>query len=91
MFYLINLKLKPYLNLFIDIIILILLFEFVIPFNFEGEYVNGHTTGIVREYYDKDNIIFESKFLNGHKNLENDAVRYLIDEAEYANNRRVRG
>ena len=91
MFYLINLKLKPYLILFIDIIILILLLIFEMSYNFEGEYVKSKRTGIVREYYDKDNIIFESKFLNGHKNLENDAVRYLIDEAEYANNRRVRG
>ena len=89
MFYLINLKLKPYLILFIDIIILILLFEFVMPFNFEGEYVNGQKTGIVREYYNKDDITFESEFLIGHKTWENDA--YLIVEGEYANNFREKG
>ncbi len=55
-------------------------------FNFAGEYVNGQRTGIVRKYYNKDNIIFESEFLNGHKNGESDAIRYLIDEAEYAKN-----
>ena len=55
-------------------------------FNFEGEYVNGQTTGIIRENYNKDNIIFESRFLIGHKTGENDTDRYLIVEGEYANN-----
>ena len=57
-------------------------------FNFEGEYANNQTTGIVREYYNKDNIIFESEFLNGHKAGETDDNRYLIFEGEYANNGR---
>ena len=73
MFYLINLKLKPYLILFIDIIILILLLIFEMPFNFEGEYVKSKRFGIVREYYNKDDMIFEKEFLFGHKTGENDA------------------
>ena len=52
------------------------------PFNFEGEYVKSKRFGIVREYYNKDNIIFESEFLIGHKSWENDADWYLIVEGE---------
>ena len=44
------------------------------PFNFEGEYVKSKRFGIVREYYNKDDMIFEKEFLLiGHKTGENDA------------------
>lgn len=41
-------------------------------FNFGGEYVKSKR---IREYYNKDNMIFEKEFLIGHKTGENDAVR----------------
>ena len=51
-------------------------------YNFEGEYVKSKRTGIVREYYNKDDMIFEKEFLIGHKTGENDADWYLIVEGE---------